>query len=53
MVVYLPVAAWVYAAAAADGVLNPPVVILSTLGGLLVQAFPIALLALRHRLKQG
>jgi len=52
VVVYLPVAAWVYTAAAADGILTPSVIVLSTIGGALAQAFPIALLALRQRLKR-
>ncbi len=51
--VYLPVAGWTFAAAASDGVLSAPVIGLSALGGAAVQAFPIALLALKSRLRRA
>ena len=50
VLVYLPVAAWVYFAAASDGVLSTSALVLSTLGGIATQAFPIGLMAFRSRL---
>lgn len=48
--VYLPIAAWVYDGAWLDGVLSPRVLIISSLGGALMMAFPILMLLLKKRL---
>lgn len=50
--VYLPVAAWTYYGASQDGVLTGQVIVLSSLGGALMMAFPVALLWLKGRIAQ-
>ncbi len=48
VVVYLPVAAWAYWAADRDGVLDLRAVLVSAAGGVLLMAFPVALIKLRR-----
>lgn len=50
VVLYIPVAAWAYYGAFADGVLTSRVTTISAIGGAALMAFPIALLWLRKRL---
>jgi len=50
VLVYLPIAAWTYVGAGQDGVLTAPVILLSSLGGVLLMAFPVIMLWLRARL---
>jgi hypothetical protein len=50
VLVYLPVAAWVYDGASRDGVLTSQVLIISSLGGALLMAFLPLCLVLKKRL---
>lgn len=49
VVVYLPVAAWAYYGAAADGVLTGQVIVISISGGAALMAFPVLMLWLKSR----
>jgi len=51
--IYLPIAAWVYDGAWRDGVLSPQVIVISSLGGALLMAFPILMLLLKKRLARA
>jgi hypothetical protein len=51
VLVYLPVAAWAYWAADADGVLTTRAVVVSALGGVLLMAYPVILARLAGKLR--
>lgn len=51
LLLYLPLGAWLYYGAWRDGVLSPQVLIISSLGGAAVMAWPIILLKLKKKLK--
>ena len=44
VILFLPMSAWLYASAYRDGVLTVPVLLISTLAGALVMAYPVLLL---------
>jgi hypothetical protein len=50
VLLYLPVAAWAYYGAYLDGVLTPQVIVVSSLGGALLMAFPVSMLWLKGRI---
>ena len=49
VLLYLPIAAWTYIGASLDGVLTTQVIVVSSLGGALMMAFPVAMLWLKGR----